>query len=300
MKQHLLPKRAIARTGRSENVGRVVVCGELVGGGLATMLALTECRIGQPGIVAAAVNNAVLDWVELDESDDGRTPYTAPKASAGNATTDLNDPLAQLRNEVFRKPDHYFDPFASPLLFLRSAGRDVPVAPPEMPSDDMECLSFIERQDFYRQQLALSSISHPPSGTTNQFQNVPEWREEELARRKTSKRYPSVSLGLRLPPFHTSSGAATPLKHQASELTQRLRKSFLRQADAADFGRKILEDDEIEHLDEVEKAERKARDAEIRAKAELVQCKGQGLWDDSREGRSRVMGVVRWLRERLD
>ncbi|KAK5124966.1 hypothetical protein LTR85_001156 [Meristemomyces frigidus] len=296
VKQHLLSKRAISRTGRSELVGRVAVCGELVGGGLATMLALTECRIGQPGIVAAAVNNPVLDWTEIDDSDDHHPSFQLPGSAVGDAT-DLSTPLSQLRKQVFKKPEHFFDPFASPLLFLRSAGRDVPPAPPETPLDDMDILSLIERQDFYRQQQALSAISSQPYGATRDRDAGNA--VDGLAKRKTSKRYPSAALGLRLPPCHISSGGASPLSEQASDLTQRLRKSYLRQADAADFGRKVLEDDEIERLDEEEKAERRARDAEIRGKAKITECEGLGLWDNSKEGRSRVLEMAKWLREKL-
>ncbi|KAH7119606.1 Alpha/Beta hydrolase protein [Dendryphion nanum] len=46
---------------------KIAVCGELVGASLATMLALTECRIGQSRIVAAAVNNPIADWVFPDD-----------------------------------------------------------------------------------------------------------------------------------------------------------------------------------------------------------------------------------------
>jgi acetyl esterase/lipase len=43
------------------------VCGELIGGSLATALALTECHLGQSRIVAAAVNNPIADWVFPDD-----------------------------------------------------------------------------------------------------------------------------------------------------------------------------------------------------------------------------------------
>jgi acetyl esterase/lipase len=48
-------------------LARMGVCGELVGGSLATMLALTECHLGQSRIGAAAVNSPVVDWVFPDE-----------------------------------------------------------------------------------------------------------------------------------------------------------------------------------------------------------------------------------------
>ena len=63
--QNLLHKRSISRPGRSEDVGRIAVCGELIGGGLAAMLALTECRKGEPGVMAAALSNPLVDWVSL-------------------------------------------------------------------------------------------------------------------------------------------------------------------------------------------------------------------------------------------
>lgn len=46
---------------------RIGVVGELVGGSLATLLALTECRVNESGIGAAAVNNPITDWVLPDD-----------------------------------------------------------------------------------------------------------------------------------------------------------------------------------------------------------------------------------------
>ncbi|KAI5288054.1 hypothetical protein KEM55_009186, partial [Ascosphaera atra] len=39
-------------------------------------------------------------------------------------------PLLEYRNRLFKRPSHYFDPFASPMLFLRSAGYGVPPSIP--------------------------------------------------------------------------------------------------------------------------------------------------------------------------
>lgn len=60
---------------------RLGVCGELMGGSLATMLALTECRHGETGISAAAINNPVADWVFPDD-----LPYLSP--------SDLPEPIS--------------------------------------------------------------------------------------------------------------------------------------------------------------------------------------------------------------
>lgn len=290
--EHLLPSRAISRAGRPQNVGRVAVCGELLGGGLATMLALTECRIGQPGIVAAAVNNPIVDWIEADGAEDA--PQLLISDQHATSITDLSSPLSQLRRQLFSKPEHYFDPFASPILFFRSPGQDIPRAPPAALFDDLEHLAFLEREDFHRHQMALSAFSSRPP-----IEAEDEMREDAKSKRTVSKRYPTPGLNLKLPPFYISAGSVPSLRHQAAELTQRLRKSFLRQADAAEFGRKVLLPEEIDQLNEEERLERKARDAEAAGKARFAKSEGLGLWDDSREGRRRVEQVAMWLREKL-
>lgn len=64
---------------------RLGVCGELFGGSLATSLALTECRIGESRIVAAAVNNPIADWVFPDELPVAY-PAALPEPSAPDET----------------------------------------------------------------------------------------------------------------------------------------------------------------------------------------------------------------------
>lgn len=147
---NLLPRRALVRDGRSEHIGRLAVCGELIGGQLATTMALTECRMGEPAVVAAAVSNPIANWTEIDEI------ATADEQPSGVASPRLtvHDIRAQ-RDALFRKPEHYFDPFASPTLFLRSAGINVPKTAQLSPLDDMDELAMLER-DFFRDQLALS------------------------------------------------------------------------------------------------------------------------------------------------
>ena len=199
-----------------------------------------------------------------------------------------------LRKAVFTKPEQYFDPFASPLLFFRSAGQEPPRAPPTAPQDDLELLAYLNRESFHHEQSILSKISN-----TQAVEDHVLLTSDEKAARKTSTRYPSLALQLRLPPFNISSGTFPPLTEQTSELTQRLRKSFLQQAVASDFGRKVLLDDELDQLDEEERMERKARDAEIRKKAKLTQYEGLGMWDTSSEGVGRVMDMVKWLKETM-
>ncbi|TKA42499.1 hypothetical protein B0A54_06949 [Friedmanniomyces endolithicus] len=275
IKEHLLPKRAIASAGRPQRNGRLAICGELLGGGLAAMLALTECRVGQPGLVAAALSNPMVDWVDLD-GDIAKAVTTASAPTANALTTDLQ----ALRNKLFRKPEHYFDPFASPMLFLRSPGGAIPPAPPDVPIDDMEHLTQLNREEF-------RYVTEPA-------------QEEAKPLRKTSKRYPSPLLGLRLPAFRIHAGkSASLLFGQAEEFVRRLRQAHVRQAGEQDFGRKVLDEDEIDDMSESEKSEIAQREVEARKKAQLSVSQDLGLWDSSAEGRARVAEMARWLSDAL-
>ncbi|KAJ5612576.1 Alpha/beta hydrolase fold-3 [Penicillium lagena] len=131
------------------------VFGTHVGGSLALMLALTEAQL----VRAVTALEPVCDWPGLDEyciSED--SPETQPKSSTDESTgsdsfsltsamkqkrpskrkgfrgavapPDLV-PLLDAREQFFARPEKYFDAFASPVLFLRSAGRDVPRAFPQ-------------------------------------------------------------------------------------------------------------------------------------------------------------------------
>ncbi|KAK1816758.1 hypothetical protein LTR12_008799 [Friedmanniomyces endolithicus] len=280
IKEHLLPERAIAFAGRPQRNGRLAICGELLGGGLAAMLALTECRVGQPGIVAAALSNPMVDWVDLD-GDLAKAVTTARASVASNAAASaLTTELQALRSKLFRKPEHYFDPFASPMLFLRSPGGAIPPAPPDVPIDDMEHLTQLNREEF-------RYVTEPA-------------QEEAKPLRKTSKRYPSPLLGLRLPAFHIHAGKSSSLlSGQAEEFTRRLRQAHVRQAGEMEFGRKVLDEDELEDMNESEKSEIAQREVEARKKAQLSVSQDLGLWDSSAEGRARVAEMARWVSDAL-
>ncbi|ETN40186.1 uncharacterized protein HMPREF1541_04462 [Cyphellophora europaea CBS 101466] len=101
----------------------IYLAGSHIGGALATGLALSEPNV----ISAVAVHNAVVDWVSLDEygtpnpAGKGKKPGGDPDSIAAAAQS-----LIASRTELFPTPSAYFDPFASPVLFLRAPGRDTP------------------------------------------------------------------------------------------------------------------------------------------------------------------------------
>lgn len=124
------------------------VFGSHIGGSLALMLALTEAQ----SVYAVAAMEPVCDWPGLDEYcaiespdtqmdhgdslDQGRAPnkksnrQNRRKPPRKGSPPDLIS-LLEAREQFFSSPERCFDAFASPILFLRSAGRDVPRAFPK-------------------------------------------------------------------------------------------------------------------------------------------------------------------------
>lgn len=132
---------------------RLGVAGSNVGGSLALMLALTEFK----SITAVAAYEPICDWTGLDEYCTVDPNDIAEAVKKGNAEQDIELELMQAqigqikqnsrrkkktapsdlvsllkaREQFFETPSKYFDPFASPMLNLRSAGKDVPSAFPK-------------------------------------------------------------------------------------------------------------------------------------------------------------------------
>ncbi|RHZ56976.1 hypothetical protein CDV55_105808 [Aspergillus turcosus] len=111
---------------------RLGVLGTHIGGSLALMLALTEAQ----SVHAVAALEPICDWAGLDEhcllmeEHQAHEENTASKKKrgAGSRVPAAHDlvPLLEAREKFFATPERYFDAFASPVLFLRSAGKDVP------------------------------------------------------------------------------------------------------------------------------------------------------------------------------
>nr|POF17893.1 hypothetical protein CFP56_13305 [Quercus suber] len=301
--EHLLPKRAISRAGRSTHVGRVAVCGELIGGGLAATLALTECRSGQVGVVCAGLNAPVVDWVDLDELGDPEAPTPRGKNSMQERappTTGMTEDLLQLRKHLFRKPEHFFDPFASPLLFFRSTGKAVPPPLPEKKvlRDEFEILAMLNEENYYREQHALSRVGD----TSSPSSPPPSSSEDSLVPRRASRRFPGKSSGLKLPAFHVSAGESLPIKEQGAELIYRVRQSLTRQQKSSSGG-KVLTDDEEEATETLEKKSQMqiSLDRKLEAKAKFTLSKGTALWDGSRHDHAFPLLMVKTeTKSRLD
>ena len=196
---------------------KIGVCGELVGGSLATMLALTECHnsandSGLQGITAVAVNNAIVDWTGIPEAHSDLVPQpTASKCtvrrehkhsplSIGESLTPSD--LSVIRNRLFRKAEAYFDPFASPLLFFRTPSSELPSAHPA---------AFLPGAD------GDSEVDAAPV--------------ETIRKRRSLRKYPPTGPAMVLPHIRLDCGRDSLLKDQGKELVDLMRKSFKRSTD---------------------------------------------------------------------
>ena len=229
------------------------VCGELVSGSLATMLALTECRPTKGGVKAAAVGNAIVDWTSLFPAGENGTPpavsyredreattspnarHVAPERSPNQHGPSLsNDGLLQLRSRLFTRPEKYFDPFASPLLFFRTPGSEL-----ASPVDDIHARQAFDHHD--------GIAAHDGSLA-------------QTKRRRSSRKYPPSGSGLRLPYMRFEAGIQSNLREQGEEMVDVLNKSA-----------KHWEEESYGALD---------RDAASK-RVRLVERSGLGLWGES-------------------
>jgi len=169
---------------------KICLYGSHIGGALATMLALTQPN----DIHALAVSEALVDWVGLDE-------YTARQTATGIQKS-KKPPIPQgevqaakhligLRSKLFRTPSSYFDPFASPTLFLRAPGRDTPASHGKEINPDgadhlpLEALG-LDNDDLHSPLSA--SQRQPPTPSSSPDPDLPHPK-----RRKVLRQWPSLA-----------------------------------------------------------------------------------------------------------
>ena len=183
---------------------KIGVCGELVGGSLAAMLALTESNSMVRGVNAAAIGNPLVDWTALF------TPDEAPISSEVPVNNSTKEPLVEpaptilkslltMREKLFTKGENYHDPFASPLLFFRTPSSDLPT-------------------DLGR--LDLEGDLDTAHQTT-----------EAIKKRRSLRKYPPRGSNLVLPNMRVDVGIENVLRDQGTELVELMRRSHSR-ADA--------------------------------------------------------------------
>ena len=164
---------------------KIGVCGELIGGGLATMLALTECHANKPGISAAAIGDPVVDWPSLLLKSD---------LEGNEVAKGKSEKLRVLQRALSPNLEQSFDPFVSPLLFMRTPSYEIGPDRRTSPSVD---------------DRGHDSDTSPTI----------------TPKRRSHRKYPPLGSGLRLPWTRIEAIKASGLEAQSLELAELMRRS---------------------------------------------------------------------------
>ena len=170
------------------------------------MLALTECHTNKIGVRAAALCNPITDWtmfhssapareVAGDVSGERSVEYQSGVSSQPHSLSDSL--LLAARRDLFVTPSHYFDPFASPLLFFRTASSDLPILD----------------STFSNSSPQLSDVSSSETST--------EW----IKKRRAYRKHPPLGSGLRLPKLRVEVGEENVFKEQVIDLAEGVMRS---------------------------------------------------------------------------
>ncbi|KAL5357478.1 glycosyl hydrolase [Aspergillus floccosus] len=185
---------------------RLGVIGAHIGGSLALMLALTEAA----SVKAVAALDPVCDWPGLDafctQAAQHNSKTTSARKRPSKATRHApNDlvPLLEARERLFSTPERYFDPFASPVLFLRSAGKDVPPTFPKYFTGPEYPVPILKPPSQFEEQTDFWDVYMPPDEgndtsteypTNDSSERDDDANEHPIRRRKALRRWPPYGL----------------------------------------------------------------------------------------------------------
>ncbi|KAL8766434.1 MAG: hypothetical protein Q9209_006810 [Squamulea sp. 1 TL-2023] len=185
-----------------QTIKKLGVCGEFAGGSLAAMLALTECKTN--GITAAALSDPIVDW---------SSPIQLPPSSSSDIHS-LSRDLKDLYTTSFAKPEHRYDPFASPLLFFRTPAHEL--STPSLYGASFPLESKAESSD---------------SDATSRL----------VPRRRSHRKHPPIGSGLRLPMTRIDVRTDFGMKDQAIEFAELLQRSVSLYEDKSEIPRERVE-----------------------------------------------------------
>jgi acetyl esterase/lipase len=217
------------------------VCGGLLGGGLAAMLALTECQKMGTSITSTYLSSPVLDW-----SFPGSVPVSTPsktgtfkaskvsKATAPASSWDRISPsqalrpsdLLSARTALFRKLENTLDPFASPLLFLRTPLVSYNEEEAEDDAAEQETQHEKEREGRLHETQSVLRIARVPLH---------------------HRHHPPAHSGLQIPRVHIAVDPDSILYDQAWEFARLLRRSVMNSERGA--GQRYLDDQREGQID---------------------------------------------------
>ncbi|KAH6629285.1 Alpha/Beta hydrolase protein [Boeremia exigua] len=307
---------------------RLGICGELMGGSIATMLALTECRVGESRITAAAVNNPIVDWVFPDDLPNvSASELPEPSGAEETAFPADEDLMASFKalkvGELPKtKAKRKRKPKAVPLTSWQAWADSSLI--PTLPLSEMRNVLFRRQEDmfdrftspahFFRSphaQLVLpqavdSALDQPDYAldietqmSLNHFNSFNRESPEplghpELTRcRSYARVYPQAGAGkVSLPAWNITTGAQSPLHDQAAELSKLLRRSIARHAVKSQTGRTKAHDPTEKQYYEEYAEERVQFDSFADA----------GLWSEqqlSAEGSKHIESIGSWMKHNM-
>lgn len=312
-------------------IARLGVCGELVGASLATMLALTENRLGLSGIAAAAVNNPIADWVFPDDLPSGpSTQLPEPVVldeTALHANEDLGRSKAAQGNvrEVSRKcrkrPTRAQNLPSETSWQLHGENMIIPALALTRERDLLFCRPedrfdrFASPIHFFRSPRAqlrpteradLSTSPQPDElldiETRMHLNHYASFGESTqtvpalpiLTRcRSYARNYPSAGTKQSFPVWTITTGLHSPLSDQSAELAKAIRRSMARHMLKTHSGRARWHD----------VAEKERYEDVAFGQVHLNVMPGVGLWsrqDDNPEWKNSVEEVGIWMRRGLE
>jgi pimeloyl-ACP methyl ester carboxylesterase len=183
------------------NPAQLGVIGSHIGGSIALMLALTEAQ----SVKAVASIMPVTDWVGLDDyciteqlnanTSEKPTTKRGSRKKSLRATTprDLVQLLAA-REALFSSPERCFDAFASPILFLRSAGRDVPRAFPLYMTGPEYRVPVLKNVRHAALDGSSSHLNEESDSLDGEDDDLSEAGHTTIRRRKALSRWPPYGL----------------------------------------------------------------------------------------------------------
>ncbi|KAL1960113.1 hypothetical protein VTO42DRAFT_285 [Malbranchea cinnamomea] len=242
---------------------RLCVFGTHIGGSLAVMLALTEPRSLWAVAAKEPVCDWVGldDYCQVVSEVDSTNGHNGPSVQHGNvdkpdsvpteAETNANDettttagasqqhrkrgrkrkpappdlvPLLESRSLLFRKPENYFDSFASPALFLRSPGKICPktfpqyVTGPEYPVPILQKPETTEEEDddWYSQTLADEAldVDMVPEQVDEERSRASTLSSRRVRRRKVLARWPPHGLDYGLDAYSANPFSESPVSEK--------------------------------------------------------------------------------------
>jgi acetyl esterase/lipase len=312
---------------------RLGVCGELIGGSIATMMALTECRTGESRIAAVAVNSPIVDWVFPDDlplvgpsdlpeplsAEETAFPAGEDMAESPNST-EPTEPSKKVTKRKKRTPKkqpqtswqaHSANSVISTMALSKE--RDVLFQKPEdyfdrfaspihffrsphaqMVAPMHEDFAAVAMQlDLTLDMEAQMSLSHFESFNTHR----PEPRGSivpMLTRcRSYARSYPQAGTKLNLPAWNIATGSQNPLHDQTLELHKVVRRSLARYTLKLRNGRTKWHD----------AAEKEAYKQFAEERVLIRALQGTGLWchqDNNPSWEEDLKKVGSWMKQNLE